>query len=145
MREETESGELANQDLKELWKRRPNRDYLSSQERVWITVSGEEKMETNQEETAENDKMTFKNLTPHKAFVIIKKLVNPIYNTCRRNRNGSYTAQIPRDELDLALRELEIDGVKVIIKKDEFRNTVRGTVFSFDTKSMPEAEILERI
>ena len=137
------SGQLANRDLLEMWRKRPNRDYLSDQERVWVNVGDEE---DNTKGGTENDgNETFEKLTPHKAFGIIKKLINPIYNTCRRNKNGSYTAQIPRDELELAVGKTVVGKVTVVVRKDKFRNIVRGTVFAFDTKIMPEEDILEEL
>ena len=92
--------------------------------------------------TTENEIKTFSKLTPHNAYRLVSKFINPLKGGLYRKRDGKFCAQIPRAEVELAIKIVNFGDTKVSINKDKFANRSRGTVWHPDIKFMPEDEIL---
>ena len=129
--------------LAEAWKKRPNKDIFQTDERTYITITGDQMEEDDS--NPQPDTPIFNGLSPLKAYEEIESQVNPILRSTKRQKDGSFSTQIPRDELDLVIQLKEINGMPVKIQKHKFLNRCRGTTFSFDTIPMEEEEIKEAL
>ena len=144
--------EIQNQ-LEEAWRRRPNGGVgiLDGPGTLyWIEISDREDTGDTGDAretgvTTENKAKKFCKLTPHNAFRLVSKFINPLKGGLYRKKDGKFCAQIPRVEVDLVLKIVNFGDIKVAIKKDQFANRSRGIVWHPDIKLMPEDEILESL
>ena len=115
--------------LEEAWRRRPNGGvgiFTDTADLYWISI--------NNPEDSEENPSRFSELTPHTAFNLIKKHINPLKGGLIRKRDGSFSAQIPRSEVELALEINQFDDKQIKITKDPFMNRRRGKVWHPDIK-----------
>lgn len=152
-REEEMEERLINQ-LAEAWKKRRKKSVWDVEEHTYISISGAtpDAMEViNSEETPTNTtpqktvNSEFNNLSPIQAYKLIDKFLNPLKGTTKRLKDGNFTIQVPREELELVVQVCQFGKIPVKVEKHTFLNRCRGTIRSRDTIQMGEEEIKEEL
>ena len=123
-------------ELAEAWKRRPNGGvsiWGRAEDLYWITIKDSE------------EGKSFSELTPHNAFILIQKFINPIKNSVYRNNDGSFSAQIPKSETEIVYKINKFGSIPITIERNKYKNRSRGKTYHRDLKFMPVEEIKEAI
>ena len=128
-------------DLKKMWERRKHTYYEDGNITYWMDISdGDENMED-----ADKGKGTFTKLPVTKAYRLLELYVNPLEDSVSRTREGSFSFEIPRNEVDQVLKINSLEGVPVKFQKHKYNNRTRGTVFHSGTIDMTDEEILNEL
>ena len=104
--------------------------------KYWLKISDSD----STTDVSETPKLS--QLTPHKAFNLIKEYINPLKNGVIRNKDGTFDVMIPRTEVELYINSDNMGDIKVKVERHQYRNRIRGTIYHPDIKIMPEEEIL---
>ena len=62
-----------------------------------------------------------------------------------RNREGEFTFEIPRDEVEEVLKINNLEEIPVKFNKHKYKNASRGTVWNVGTIDMTEGEIINEL
>ena len=157
----------AQDELREAWKRRPNGDadiFGNENDLYWIQISDRTiAMDTEVTETKGDDAKDdaeakdaskeingdssniFTGLSPHKAYGLVNKHIKPIKGSTYRNTDGSYSTQIFKCEVNIAVNIYMFSEYPVLIEEHPYKNRCRGKAYHPDTKLMPEEEMLEAL
>ena len=127
------------EERKVAWRRRPRGGLCiwdTEDAKYWLKISDSD----STTDVSETPKLS--QLTPHKAFNLIKEYINPLKNGVIRNKDGTFDVMIPRTEVELYINSDNMGDIKVKVERHQYRNRIRGTIYHPDIKIMPEEEIL---
>ena len=104
-----------------------------------------EKSDPKESKKAKSPTFTFNTLSPIKAYKLVERYINPLKKSTKRLKDGSFTAQIPREELNLVTQVCLLGDIPVKIEKHTFLNRCRGLIKDKDRIQMEEEEIKEEL
>ena len=128
------------EERKVAWRRRPRGGlgiWDTEDAKYWLKIS-----DSVTTDVSDNQTPKLSQLTPHKAFNLIKEHINPLQNGVIRNKDGTFDCMIPRTEAELYINSDTMGNIKVKVERHQYRNRIRGTIYHPDIKLMPEEEIL---
>ena len=141
----------------EAWKRRlgkwdgydPDILRTNAEPQLWLNVTDPINTDDNMEVTSESSESErskttpFQRLTTGQKFKIIRAVVNPI--SANINKNGSIAIKVKNEHVQALLNTHTLGETPVTIRKDEYRNLIRGVIKDKSIKETPENEIIEEL
>ena len=153
-------------DLRKLWEKRKHSYFDENYKTYWLQIKdGDEDMNGENKETvkegnimhSQTEKMEegetevkgkntkFTQLPAIKAFKKLENYIKPIKNSISRDKDGSFSFEIPREEFDLVEKINNLDGIPIKIERHPYRNNSRGRIFEYSTIEMTEEDILSEL
>ena len=137
----------------EAWKQRIGDSegelYRLAEERVWCVVADRcEAMDTDTEqptptpEQSSTPSKLFQKLSPGKKFKLVKNLVNKLENV-EYHKDCTVSIQISKTDSENLEGDRELEDFKVTIKKNFYKNRVRGQIYNNIINLSSQEEITE--
>ena len=135
------------ESLREMWARRRNGWFDEEAATYWLTLSDREDIEMRDGETEEktHNNNTLTRIPVSRAYRLLEQNVNPMKDSVSRNREGEFTFEIPRDEVEEVLKINNLEEIPVKFSKHKYKNASRGTVWNVGTIDMTEGEIINEL
>ena len=141
----------------ESWQRRiPNTGYdpniwsTLASPHIWVNVMSpqlnNDTTEDNTETTTSDSASTitpFELLTTGNKFKLIRSIVTPL--NANTNRNGSVAIQVKYEDVEMLINTKKIKETPVEIKKDQYKNLIRGKIKNTSVITSTEEEIIEEL